>query len=111
MTTSPIVNLVSFIISVILQAIMAMVLPSTKEYTSLWPTLTVIACINVAIWLLARIVASGVQLSLLVPITAAAVPLAVIVGSIVIYHEPAPALKVVLLVFASLLIGVASSLK
>jgi small multidrug resistance pump len=105
------INVARFSISVILQVAMITLLPATKAYTNLWPTLAAIACINAAIWLLARIVASGVQLSFLIPISATVIPLSVIAAGILFYGEPAPALKIGLLVFASLLIGVASGLK
>ena len=105
------INMASFFISVILQVVMITLLPATKAYTNLCPTLAAIVCINVAIWLFARIVASGVQLSYLIPISATVIPLAVIAAGILIYGEPAPVLKIGLLVFSSILIGVASSLK
>jgi multidrug transporter EmrE-like cation transporter len=104
-------DVISFILVVVLQIVMLTLMPLSKGYTILWPTLGAIAAINIAMWLLARIVASGAQLSILIPISATVIPLSVIAVGIFVYGEPAPVLKIVLLVVASLMIGVASGLR
>lgn len=60
---------------------------------------------------MARLTASGVPLSILIPFTSALVPLAVSTVGVLVYGEPASLLRVVLLLVACLLIGVASSLR
>jgi multidrug transporter EmrE-like cation transporter len=104
-------NIAIFFVSVTLQLITVLLLPATNAYTNLRPTLAVLVSINVAIWLYARMIASGVQLSVLIPIASAVIPIAVIAAGIYIYNEPAPVLKIVLLLSASILIGVASGVK
>jgi multidrug transporter EmrE-like cation transporter len=104
-------NVAMFFASVILQVVSLSLLPATKSYTVLWPTIVALVCLNVAIWLFARLVAGGVQLSILIPISATVVPLSIIAVGVFAYGEPAPALKITLLVVASGLIGYASSLK
>jgi multidrug transporter EmrE-like cation transporter len=105
------VNIVTFLVSVALQIVTMSLLPLSRGYTVLWPTLCVIAAINIAVWLFARIVASGAQLSILIPLSATLIPLCVIAVAIFVYGEPAPVLKILLLVAASVLIGIASGLR
>ena len=62
-------------------------------------------------WLFARIVANGAQLSIMVPLFASVIPLCVIAVALFVYGEPAPMLKILLLVVASVLIGIASGLR
>jgi small multidrug resistance pump len=99
-----------FIASVILQVIAISALPMTAGFTKIGPTLACIIGFAVAIGLLARIAASGVQLSILIPLSAAAVPIAVVLVSIFFYGEPAPILRVAMLIGACALVGVASTL-
>lgn len=100
----------SFIASVILQVGAISLLPATAGFTKLWPTLGCVVGFAIAIGLLARIAASGVQLSILIPLSAAAVPIAVVLVSIFFYGEPAPLLRVGLLIGACAMVGIASSL-
>ena len=104
-------NIVSFLVSVALQILTMSLLPLSKGYTVWWPTLCVIATINIAIWLFARIIANGAQLSILIPLSGTIIPLCVIAVAVFVYGEPAPILKILLLVAASILIGIASGLK
>ena len=111
MPTLTAASALTFLTSVLLQVVTLAMLPSTVSYTVLWPTLTAVISINVAMWLFARLIAGGVQLSFLVPIAAAAVPLCIIAVGIIFYGEPAPIPKVALLILAMGLIGFASSMK
>lgn len=111
MTTVSIGNVLCFLASVALQIIMLTLMPLSKGYTILLPTLGAMLASNTAMWLFARIIASGVQLSILIPISATVTPLTVIAIGVLVYGEPAPALKIVLLVSAASLVGIASSLR
>jgi hypothetical protein len=66
---------------------------------------------SLSFWMMARLVHGGVNLSILAPIMAAIVPLGAIATGILIYGEPAPVIRVGLLVSACALIGVASTLR
>lgn len=100
-----------FLASVALQLVMLTALPSTMGYTKLLPTLVAIAAINLAIFLFARLLAGGVNLSILIPLSAAVIPLGAIVIAIVVYKEPVSVLKIALLVGACGMIGAAASVR
>ncbi|MGE3599135.1 MAG: SMR family transporter [Dehalococcoidia bacterium] len=100
----------TFLASIVLQVAALSMLPQTAGFTKLWPTVACIVPFVAGIALLARIAASGVQLSILIPLSAAAVPLAIVAVGIFAYGEPASLLRVAILVVACVLIGVASSI-
>jgi multidrug transporter EmrE-like cation transporter len=104
-------NSLAFLASVALQIVMLTLLPLTRGYTRFWPTLGAILSINVAIFLLARLVANGAQLSLLIPISATLIPMSIIVIGVLVYGEAASLERIALLLFATALIGIASRLK
>lgn len=84
------------------------VLPRTAGFTKPVPTLLCIVGFIVTAWALSRLVYSGVQLSILTPLAAAAIPLATIAIGIVVYGESASVQKIGLLVIACGLIGFAA---
>ena len=102
--------ILSFLLSIAMQIGMISLLPASSGYTKPLPTLCCIFLINISIWLLARIVASGVQLSILIPLSATLTPLAAIGIGIFVYGEPAPVLKMILLLSAAGLIGWSSTI-
>lgn len=104
-------NLIFYGVFVALQIVMFSFLPATRGYTNLIPTLICLASANLANFLFSRILVGGSQLSFLVPLTAALVPLSVVAVAIFFYGEPAPPLKLVLLVIACGMIGVASAIR
>jgi small multidrug resistance pump len=105
-----IVTIVSFSASIALQVIALGRLPLTQGFTNLWQTVVVLVIFAGGIGLLARIQASGVPLSILIPMSAAAVPLALIATGLLVYHEPASVPKVIMLAAVCALIGIASKL-
>ena len=84
------------------------VLPRTAGFTKLLPTSLCLAGFFVTAWALARLVHSGIQLSILMPLAAAAIPLAAVFVGVFYYGEPASPLKIGILITACLLIGVAA---
>lgn len=108
--TSPLA-VAMFGVSLALQLVMIAMLPLSHGYTKPIATLGVIASMNVAVYLFALLIARGVQLSLLFPIASAMQPLGAIALGVWAYGEPAPWPKIILLVLASVLIGVAAALK
>lgn len=106
--TDQAVMIFMFLASMLLQVFMLSMLPLSQGYTRPWPTLAALVSMNVAIWLYARLIASGVHLSIMVPISATIIPLCSIIVGITCYGDRAPALKIALLVTATAIIGVAS---
>jgi multidrug transporter EmrE-like cation transporter len=99
-----------FAASIVFQVLALGRLPLTRGFTDVVQTAVCVLVFSIGIGLLARIIASGVPLSILIPLSAAAVPLALIIVGIVIYGEPASFAKFALLVLACGTIGVASKL-
>lgn len=102
------VTVVTFLISIAFQVTAILLLPSTRGFTNVGPSVLCVALFAVALWMLARITNSGVNLGLLIPISAACVPLGTMFAAIVLYHEPGNPLRVALLVGACAIVGVAS---
>jgi len=98
-----------FFASVIFQLFGLVMLPLTKGFTAPVPTLGAAVGFLLGIGLLARLTNSGVNLSVLIPLLAAVVPLATIAFGVLVYGEVASPLKIVLLVSACILIGFATT--
>ena len=100
--------IVTFVASVVLQVVGLSLLPRSEGFTRPLPTLVAFIA---GIGLMARLTASGVPISMLIPITGAVVPLSVVAVGILVYDEPASLLRVGLLVVACVLIGLAGSVR
>jgi multidrug transporter EmrE-like cation transporter len=85
-------------------------LPLTRGMTELLPSLGTIVGFLVSMVLMARIIHAGVNLSLLMPILAATVPLAGIALGMLYFGEAASLAKVAALIVACVLVGVANLL-
>ena len=102
------VSISLFVLSVALQVLALLVLPSTDGFTRPIPTIGCSICYLAGIGLLARLSAQGVPLGILIPYAAAAVPLTMVIVGIFVFGEPASVVRVLLLVAACLIIGIAS---
>jgi multidrug transporter EmrE-like cation transporter len=100
-----------FVIAIVLQIAAASMLPATRGFMALIPTATCLVFFGVSFWMMARLMHSGVNLSIIAPIMAAIVPLGAIATGILVYGEPAPAMRIGLLVSACALIGFASTIR
>ena len=98
-----------FFASVGFQILAVILLPRTRGFTQLFPTLVCSALFVAGIWMIARMYQSGAKLGVLSPLLAAVIPLGVILVSILVYHESASPMRVGLLVLASGLIGAAAT--
>jgi multidrug transporter EmrE-like cation transporter len=85
-------------------------LPRTVGLTRLLPTVACAACFVIAIGALARLSFKGVPLGILIPMSAAVVPLATIFMGMVLYGESASPLKLTLLIGACGAVGWAAAL-
>jgi multidrug transporter EmrE-like cation transporter len=98
-----------FFTSIVFQVLALLLLPLSRGFTAWAPTLGCLALFAVGLGLLARLAHSGIELGTLIPLSSASVPLATMVVAILFYGESASPLKVVLLLVACALIGVASA--
>lgn len=101
------VTVVTFLISMVFQVTGILLLPASKGFTNPLPSIGVVASFGVGLWMLARISNSGVNLGLLIPISAACVPLFTMAAGVLFFHEPGNALRVALLAGACVIIGLA----
>ncbi len=101
----------TFFVSITLQVAALSLLPITQGFSRPLPTIALIVLFITGIGLLARIIATGVPLSILLPVSSAVVPLAVLVVGVTFYGEPASLLRVALLIAACGLIGVATIIR
>lgn len=99
-----------FFFAIIMQVVGASLLPSTRGFTVIGLTLASLTAFAFSLFLMARLLVSGFNLSILVPVMTCTVPLGVLAVAFFVYGEPASVLKVVCLVGAILLVGVASAM-
>lgn len=107
MSLSP-TAIITFAMSIVFQVSALFLLPLTRGFSALVPTLACLALFAVGLGLLARLAQSGVELGILIPLSSAAVPIATMVVAILYYGESASAVKIALLLASCSLIGVAS---
>lgn len=100
----------AFVASALLQVFAFSILPLTQGFTRIVPTALVLVAIATAIGLLAWLMRVGANLSLLMPLLSATVPLALIAVGVLVYGESASFQKIAVLVTAAGLVGFASTL-
>jgi multidrug transporter EmrE-like cation transporter len=100
---------VLFAASVGFQLLAMVLLPRTRGFTVVVPTLGCAVLFVCGIWMIARMYQSGAKLGIMSPLLAAVIPLGVIAIGIVLYNESVSPLRVVLLVGACALIGAAAA--
>jgi multidrug transporter EmrE-like cation transporter len=102
--------IITFTISVAAQLLGTAMLPLTQGLTRPVPTLAGALGFLIGTGLMARLVNSGVNLSVLVPLVSAAVPLASIAMGVLLFGDTPSVPKLALLLAACGLIGFASKL-
>lgn len=102
-------SILLFFVSIVFQVTALLLLPLSRGFTVLIPTAGCLALFAVGIGLLARLAHSGIELGTLIPLSSASVPLATMALAVVFYGESASPLKIVLLLAACALIGIASA--
>lgn len=85
----PLNVVIMFLISIILQVSALALLPLTKGFSNIIYSSLCSILFLIGIACLARIVSTGVQLSILIPLSAASVPIAIIGIALIFYGEPA----------------------
>jgi multidrug transporter EmrE-like cation transporter len=96
-------------LSVAFQLIGVFLLPMTKGLTQPLPTIAGAIAFLIGLGLMARLSASGVNLSVLLPLMAALVPLGAVAIGVLAYGDSASLPKIFMLVAACGLIGYAST--
>jgi small multidrug resistance pump len=101
-------TIVTFAAVVVSQLIAVSLLPKTEGYTRIGYSLASLALFAFSFAAMARLIKNGTALGILLPALSATIPLVTVVIGIVLYGESASVPKIVLLVIACGLIGVAS---
>ncbi len=104
-----VLNIATFMVSVLAQLGAILLLPRTAGFTQLGPAVLCCLLFSLGGAALARLAHSGVELGILVPLMATIIPLATITIGIVAFGESASPLKLTLLGAACMLIGVAAT--
>jgi quaternary ammonium compound-resistance protein SugE len=102
--------IVQFVLAAAGQVTAIGLLPRTQGFTNAAYTIGCIVSFSLSLWLIARILQSGVNLAILVPLISAVSPLGGVLVAILVYGEHASPPKVAALVIACGLIGLASRL-
>jgi multidrug transporter EmrE-like cation transporter len=102
--------IITFTISVAAQLLGTAMLPLTQGLTRPVPTLVGALGFLIGTGLMARLVNSGINLSVLVPLVSAAVPLASIAMGVLLFGDTPSVPKLALLLAACGLIGFATKL-
>lgn len=101
-------TLVLFIAATLFQLAGATLLPLTKGMTAPGPTAAVAVCYVIGVTCMARLIVSGVNLSLLIPIITVTIILCSVGVGIMFYGDNASPTKIAMLTGAAVLIGLAS---
>lgn len=110
MGTYPLSTILMLIGTTAAHVIGAFLLPQSKGFTVLLPSLAVAASFLTGVVLLSRLIYSGVNLSVVIPLVSAAVPLFSILFGVVVYGDTASLAKIILLIAACFGVFVASYL-
>lgn len=102
--------LASFAFVIVGQAIGLSLLPATRGFTALWPTVACILSFVLSFAVFARLINNGVELSMLTPIVTITLQLVVLVIGITVYKETASMAKIGLLIGAAAMIAGATQL-
>lgn len=92
----------------IFQLIGVLLMPATKGMTQLWPTVGVAVGYAIGVTCMSRLIISGVDLSLLIPLITVAIMLSAVAAGVVLYGDSASPQKLGLLVLAAGMIGLAA---
>jgi multidrug transporter EmrE-like cation transporter len=98
----------TFAVVLVCQVIGVSLLPKTQGYTHLGYSRAQLSMFAISFALMARMIRSGVQLGILIPILSTAMPLASVVIGVILYHESPSLPRVAMLLVACLLIGLAA---
>lgn len=110
MPTLTLPTLASFAFVIVGQALGLSLLPATRGFTAIVPTIICVLSFVLSFAVFARLINNGVELSMLTPIVTITLQLVVLVIGITVYNETASFAKIGLLVGAAVMIGAATQL-
>jgi small multidrug resistance pump len=99
-----------FAATLIAQFVGLAVIPATRGFTAILPTIICIVSFVIGLGIMARLVHSGIDLSILTPIVTVSLQIFILVVGITIYGESASLGKIILLLCAAVMIGAATRL-
>lgn len=98
----------SFAFVIVGQALGLSLLPATRGFTAIGPTIACILSFILSFGVFARLINNGVELSMLTPIVTITLQLVVLVIGITVYQETASFAKIGLLIVSAVLIAAAT---
>jgi multidrug transporter EmrE-like cation transporter len=107
----PVQTVLLFALIIVTQILGGIFLPRTDAFRNVGWTALCLGTYILSFWVMALVISRGMPLSLLLPLLAAIVPLAMVGVGVWIYGEPASMAKIGWLLAACGAIGVASSIK
>lgn len=111
MAAVPVAIVIQFALAVLLQLIALPLLAMSQGFTKPLPTAGCLLAFAGAFWFLARIVDSGYNLGVLIPILSAIVPLVSVIIGVVILGETASVGRIAVLCAACILVGIGAGIK
>ena len=100
--------ILTFIVIVVAQSVGISLLPKTQGFTNIGFAIATVAMFTVSLVAMARLIQSGTNLGILIPLMASIIPLVSAVVGMTIYGESASPVRIALLVLACVFIGAAS---
>ena len=97
-----------FAAATIFQLIGVLLLPATKGMTQLMPTLGVALGYAIGVTCMSRLIISGVDLSLMIPLITVSIMLAAVAAGVILYGDTASPIKIASLIAAGVMVGIAS---
>lgn len=101
-------SILLFLGTTIFQLLGASLVPATHGMTKPLPIVGVALSYAVGVTLMARLINSGVSLSLVIPLITLAITFGAIAVGVTVYGEGASVIKLLLLGFSTILIGIAT---
>ena len=92
----------------IFQLIGVLMLPATKGMTQLWPTLGAALTYGIGVTCMSRLIVSGMDLSLMIPIITVSIMLSAVAAGVIFFGDSASPIKIAALIGAGILVGIAS---
>jgi small multidrug resistance pump len=92
----------------IFQLIGVLLLPATKGMTQPLPTLGVALGYGIGVICMSRMIVSGMDLSLMIPLLTVAIMFAAVAAGMILYGDTASPIKIGALIVAGVMVGIAS---
>jgi small multidrug resistance pump len=109
MLNMPLPVIAMFAFTIFGQSLGLSLIPATRGFTAVVPTVVCIVSFISSFAVFARMVNGGVLFTSLAPVITVTLQLVVLIVGVVVYHEPASLSKIGLLVGAAIMIGMATT--